>query len=155
VFLTFYVLNVVVFLVTVLLSRVDMTMGAAFGLFAVFSMLRYRTEGLSAKDMTYMFLVIALGLLSAVVPGGATGVAVMGLSVVVVTAVLEGSWLAPRELAQPVVYDNVDLVQLGARSELIADLRARTGLDVQRVDVLEIDYVRDAARLTLYYREAR
>jgi hypothetical protein len=46
-------------------------------------------------------------------------------------------------------------VQLGARSELIADLRARTGLDVQRVDVLEIDYVRDAARLTLYYREAR
>ena len=150
-FLTFYALNIVVFLITLLLNRVEMTMGAAFGLFAVFSMLRYRTEGISAKDMTYLFLVIGLGLLMAVAGGGPVFLASIGAVILLSTYLLEGSWLAPRELAYQVLYDNVALVHAGSRAALIADLRERTGLDVQRVDVQELDYVRDAARLTIYY----
>src|SRR6476620_2890813 len=65
-FFTFFIFNLIIFLITYLLNKVDMSMGAAFGLFAVFSMLRYRTEGITTKDMTYLFIVIAIGLICAV-----------------------------------------------------------------------------------------
>jgi hypothetical protein len=63
---TYIVFNLVIFFICFLLNKVELSMGAALGLFAVFSMLRYRTEGISIKDMTYLFLVIAMGLISAV-----------------------------------------------------------------------------------------
>jgi hypothetical protein len=152
--LTFFSFNLVIFLLTFLLNRVEMTLGAAFGLFAVFSMLRYRTEGIAAKDMTYLFLVIALGLLMAV--GGASlgQLALIGAAILACTALLEGDWVTRREHAQPVLYDNLALVGPQARQALLGDLRARTGLDVHRVDVHEIDLLRDVARLTVYYRAA-
>ena len=154
-FLTFFSFNLVIFLLAFLLNRVEMTLGAAFGLFAVFSMLRYRTEGISAKDMTYLFLVIALGLLMAVGGGGWAGLALAGASVVACTLLLEGDWLTRRELSQTVLYENIALVGAQARQDLIGDLRRRTGLDVHRVDVQEIDFLRDAARLTVYYYPPR
>jgi hypothetical protein len=150
-FLTLFSFNLVIFLVTFLLNEVEMTLGAAFGLFAVFSMLRYRTEGISAKDMTYLVLVIALGLIMAVGQGGPAQLALIGAAVVGCTALLEGDLVTKREHAQQVLYDNIRLVNAHTRQDLIGDLRARTGLDVQRVEVQEIDLLKDAARLTVYY----
>ncbi len=150
-FLTLFSFNLVIFLITFLLNRVEMTLGAAFGLFAVFSMLRYRTEGISAKDMTYLFLVIALGLIMAVGAGGLAQLALIGVAVVGCTALLEGNLVTRREHAQQVLYDNIKLVNAHSREDLIGDLRSRTGLDVHRVEVQEIDLLRDAARLTVYY----
>ena len=66
---TLFLFNLIIFLITYLLNKVELSMGAAFGLFAVFSMLRYRTEGISIKDMTYLFMVIAMGLITAVSKG--------------------------------------------------------------------------------------
>lgn len=153
-FLTFFALNLVVFLVTLLLNRVEMTMGAAFGLFAVFSMLRYRTEGITAHDMTYLFLVIGLGLLMSVAPGGWPILLGVCALIVLGTVALEAGVLAPRERAHPVMYDNIGLVHAASRPALLDDLRARTGLDVRHVDIEEIDFVRDTARLTIHYRDA-
>jgi predicted membrane-bound mannosyltransferase len=150
-FLTFFSFNVVIFLIAYSLNRVEMTLGAAFGLFAVFSMLRFRTEDISTKDMTYMFLVIALGLLMATGTGGPLELAAIGVTILGSTALLEGNWLVRRELAQEVWYDRIELVGAEARPALIQDLRQRTGLEVHRVDVRQIDYLRDAARLTLYH----
>ena len=153
-FLTFFSINLTIFLLTFMLDRVKMSIGAAFGLFAVFSMLRYRTEGLSAKDMTYLFLLIALGLLMGVGKGGPITMLALGTTVIVSTALLEGGWLTKRVHSQDVLYENLKLIQPGSRAALIEELRARTGLDVQRVDVREIDFVKDAARLTVYYYPA-
>jgi hypothetical protein len=150
-FLTFFALNLVVFLIALVLSGVEMTMGAAFGLFAVFSLVRYRTEGLSARDMTYLFLVIALGLLVAIAPGGVAASALIATLIVAMTFALEAGVLAPRELAQTVTYDRVSLVHARARDELLTDLRQRLGLDVRRVDVLSVDFVRDCAELMIYH----
>lgn len=150
-FLTFFGFNLVIFLIAFHLNRVEMTMGAAFGLFAVFSMLRYRTEDISAIDMTYLFLVIALGLLMAVGSGGpATLVVIAGL-VLGLTAILEGNLLAKRELALNVWFDDIPMVAPARRAELLETLRTRTGLDIRRVDLRQIDFIRDSARLTLYY----
>jgi hypothetical protein len=150
-FLTFFAFNLVVLLITRSLNSAEMTLGAAFGLFAVFSMLRYRTEGISAKDMTYLFLVIALGLVMAIAGGGWPALLLIGAALVGGTALLEGNLVTRREHAQPVHYDDIRLVGPGSRQELIGDLRARTGLDVHRVEVQEIDLLKDAARLMVYY----
>jgi hypothetical protein len=150
-FLTFFSFNLVIFLIAFVLNSTEMSMGAAFGLFAVFSMLRYRTEGISATDMTYLFLGIALGLMLAVSGAGAAGLALIGGIVLVSTFALESGVLAKRELRQEVVYDRVELVDGRRRAELLEDLRQRTGLNVHRVQVEAMDLLKDSAKLVLYY----
>lgn len=149
--LTLVTFNVVIFVVTHLLNEVEMTMGAAFGLFAVFSLLRYRTEGISSRDMTYLFLVIALGLVTAVGAGRVSVLLSIALSLMAMTWIIESGWLTGRERSHALIYDDVRLLGAEARDRLIADLRERTGLPIQRVEVEEIDLLRDVARLTIYY----
>src|SRR5947207_37093 len=88
---TFFVFNVIIFLITYLLNKVDLSMGAAFGLFAVFSILRYRTENISAKDMTYLFIVIALGLISAVNKGTFVETSVINIIILIVAYILDAN----------------------------------------------------------------
>lgn len=150
-FLTFFSFNIIIFLITFLLNRVEMTMGAAFGLFAVFSMLRYRTENISAKDMTYLFIVIALGLIMAVSEGNLITLILIAGIVVLCTILLESNWLVKREYAQPVYYEKIELIHKDRQQELIADLKKVTGLEIHRIEIQEIDLLKDAARIIVYY----
>jgi len=150
-FLTFFAFNLVIFLIAFVLNSVEMTLGAAFGLFAVFSMLRYRTEGISATDMTYLFLGIALGLIMAISDAGLPALLLIGGVVLGLTQLLEGGWLIRREIRQQVLYDRVELVDRRHRDLLLDDLRQRTGLNIHRVEVDQIDLLRDAATLSVYY----
>lgn len=153
-FLTFFSFNLSIFLITYLMNQVEMSVGAAFGLFAVFSMLRYRTENISTRDMTYLFLLIALGLIMAVSQVGAVGLALIGLVILTTTALLESNIIARREQSQQVHYDTIALIAPAQRAQLIEDLKTRTGLDIHRVDIDEIDLLRDSTRLTAYYYES-
>ncbi|MDB5438543.1 MAG: hypothetical protein JWM33_970, partial [Caulobacteraceae bacterium] len=150
-YLTFFAFNIAIFLIAFVLNSTELSMGAAFGLFAVFSMLRYRTEGISTNDMTYLFLGIALGLIMAISSLPLIGLAGVGLLLIGFIAVLESGMFSRRELRQDVLYDNIKLVHAHARPELLADLRARTGLNIHRVEVQEIDLVRDVASLAVYH----
>ncbi len=152
-FLTFFGFNLVIFLITFLLNKVEMTMGAAFGLFAVFSTLRYRTENISAKDMTYLFVSIAVGLIMAVSRGGWDELILLGAIVILTVQLLDGTWLMPRELSQIIYYENILLIQPEKREELISDLKNRTGLDINRINIEKIDFLKDSAVLTVYYNE--
>lgn len=152
-FTTFFAFNVVIFMITYLLNKVEMSMGAAFGLFAVFSMIRYRTEGISAKDMTYLFLVIAIGLISAISKGSWEELSFFTLIILVITHLLEGNWLMKKERAKTVIYDNIDLIPTHRRNDLLTDLQTRTGLSIHRVEIEDIDFLKDATRLTVYYYE--
>ncbi|MFM7672825.1 MAG: DUF4956 domain-containing protein [Bacteroidota bacterium] len=151
-FLTFFSFNVIIFLITFLLNKVEMTMGAAFGLFAVFSMLRYRTENISAKDMTYIFIVIAIGLVMAISKGDWDELSLIGLIIVIMMALLESNWLIKRTYDQEIQYDRIELIQPSRREELLADLRERTGLNILRVAIGRIDMLKDSARITIYYQ---
>lgn len=150
-FLTFFTFNFLIFLMTFLLNQVQMSIGAAFGLFAVFSMLRYRTEGVSAKDMTYLFVVIAIGMISAILPGDWRTLAVVNGAILFGVQLLEGAWLFRREWSKTVMYDRIDLILPEKRADLLADLRERTGLPVHRVEVQDLDFLKDAAQLTIFY----
>ncbi|MDZ7933581.1 MAG: DUF4956 domain-containing protein [Emticicia sp.] len=152
-YLTFFAFNLVIFLITYLLNKVEMSMGAAFGLFAVFSMLRYRTESISTKDMTYLFLVIAIGLLSAISKGGWDELALLNGIILTLTFLLESNWLIKKEFTKNIVYDNINLITPEKRTELLTDLKKRTGFNVHRVEIQEIDFLKDATRMTIYFYE--
>lgn len=152
-FLTYFGFNIIIFLITYLLNKVEMSMGAAFGLFAVFSMLRYRTENISAKDMTYLFLVIALGLITAISKGSWDNLMIMSVILISLTALLESGFIARKEHAKRIIYDNATLITPEKRAELLDDLSNRTGLNVHRVEIEEYDFLKDSATMTLFYHE--
>lgn len=149
-FFTFIIFNLVIFLISFALNRTELSMGAAFGLFAVFSMLRYRTEDISIKDMTYLFLSIALGVLTAVSNGGwYLQLAISGV-ILGATWLLESQWLYRKESSKLVFYDKIELVHRNQEDALITDLKERTGLPVHRVQVQKIDLLHDSAHLRIF-----
>ena len=152
-FQTFFIFNFIIFLITYLLSKVDLSLGAAFGLFAVFSILRFRTEGLTARDMTYLFLVIALGLINAVAKGTILEMIIINGAVLLLCFGLEGNrLLKKRELTQVITYDNIEFVKPENYQLLIEDLKKKTGLPVTRISVNHLDFLKDSSELTIYYR---
>ncbi|HLG35921.1 MAG TPA: DUF4956 domain-containing protein [Bacteroidia bacterium] len=152
-FFTFFIFNLLIFLITYLLNKVEMSLGAAFGLFAVFSMLRYRTEGISIKDMTYLFLVIAIGLINAVSKGGWDEFVLINLIILAFTYLLESNLLMKRETTKIIQYENIELIKPERREELILDIEARTGIKVNRFDIIKVDFLRDTATIIVHYYE--
>jgi hypothetical protein len=152
-FLTFFIFNFVIFLITFLLNKVDMGLGAAFGLFAVFSMLRYRTENISTKDMTYLFLVIAIGLITAVAKATAFELVLLNGMLLLFTYALEGNLLMKKEFSKTILYENIELVRSQNHTALIDDLRTRTGLNIHRIAITKVDFLKDSAAIKVYYYE--
>jgi hypothetical protein len=149
---TYVMFNVIIFLITFMLNKVGMSFGAAFGLFAVFSILRYRTENISEKDMTYLFIVIALGLINSVAKGTYFEMALLNIIVLLIAWILDANLLWKADKYQLIMYEKIDLVKPQNYNLLIADLKERTGLDVYKVSVMQIDFLRDSAELKIYYR---
>lgn len=153
---TYYAFNVITFCLCLLLSRVPTQFGLALALFGVFGILRYRTEQIRIRDLTYLFIVIGLGVLNGL---AARHVDLTELLVVNGVIVLM-PWLLERETpgdsgrSSPLMYDRLELLRPGNEARLLADLAARTGLPVVRVEVTRYDLLRDAAELTVYSREA-
>lgn len=159
-FFTYFIFNIVIFLISFLLNKVDLSIGAAFGLFAVFSMLRYKTEEIAIKDMTYLFLVIAIGLICAVtkIKGANDNIeylflAVINVVVLLITWLLESNVLMKKEMVKTILYENIELIRSGKQEELLADLKLRTGFNVHRYSVHKIDFLKDAAQIKVYYYE--
>lgn len=152
-FFTFFLFNVVIFILTYLMNKVEMSVGAAFGLFAVFSLLRYRTENISEKDMTYLFIVIALGLMTSTIKGTHFETIIVNAIVVSFAFLLDGNLLIKNEHTQHIRYENIDNIKLENYDKLIADLNQRTGLSIHKVNILAIDFLRDSAELKVYYYE--
>jgi hypothetical protein len=152
---SFFLFANVIFFVTYLLHSVELSMGFAFGLFAVFAMLRYRTEPISVRDMTYLLITIAISLVCAIAKLQYWELAALLALISVISLLGETRLLAPRVVEKKVVYDKVELIKPELYSNLLQDLQARTGLDIVKVEVGKIDYLNDSALLTVYCREAR
>lgn len=159
-FFTFFIFNIVIFFICFLLNKVEMSLGAAFGLFAVFSMLRYRTEDISIKDMTYLFLVISIGLVTAVTKIKKTDdfheslfiVFLLGI-ILFITWLLESNKLMKKESAKVILYENINLIKAGKELELMEDIKIRTGVNLHRLTIQKIDFLRDTAQIKIYYYE--
>lgn len=148
---TFFMFNVVIYIITYLLSKVEMSFGAAFGLFAVFSLLRYRTENISEKDMTYLLLFIAMGLINSTIKGTYFEGIILNGILMLVAWVLDGGMLVKNEKSQTILYEKIENVRDDKAEILKADLMERTGLKIHKVSVLHIDFVKDCAEIQIYY----
>ena len=152
-FLTFFGFNSIIFFISFMLNKVEISTGAGFGLFAVFSVLRYRTEGIGAKDMTYLFLSISIGLLTAIGPSDGIEISLFCFVIIVLTFILENSIWGKKEVSKIIVYDSLDFINQSQKQELVDDLKSKTGLEIHKISVDSIDYLKDSCTITIYFYE--
>jgi hypothetical protein len=152
---SFVAFNTVIFFVLALLSNVELSIGIGFGLFAIFSILRYRTEEMPSREMTYLFTLIALPVMNSILIAMDEWPKVLfaNFMVMAVLFILERSWGFRFLARHQVVYERIDLIVPSKRAEMIADLRQRTGLPVKQVEIGPIDFLRDVAQVTVLYDE--
>lgn len=152
---TYFVFNLLIFLISYLLSSVKLQLGFAFGLFAIFGILRYRTEQLAIKEMTYLFVVIAVAIINALANKKISYSELMftNFVIIAVTYLIEKKWLLRHESSKTVTYEKIELIKPENQTELIADLEERTGIKISRVQVGRIDFLRDTARVKMFFYE--
>jgi len=150
---TYFMFNLITFSLCFLLRKVPVDMGFALGLFAVFGILRYRTEPIRTRDLTYLFVVIGIAILNAVVNKkvSLSELLLVNGAIAALTFFFEHSRWFQGDHSHLVIYDNMALLKDSDQTALIADLRERTGLNVSRIQIEQIDLLRDTARLILYY----
>jgi hypothetical protein len=150
---TYVIFNLITFSLCVLLRKVPMELGFALGLFAVFGMLRYRTEEIRMRDLTYLFIVIGLGILNGVANKSVSLLELVTVNAAITAVTLFELSARSRSLrSTPMVYDNLSLLRPGHTAELHTDVSARTGLEVVRIQINRIDMIRDSADITVFYR---
>ena len=150
---TFFIFNLLTFFICFLLRKVPMELGFALGLFAVFGILRYRTEPIPIKEMTYLFIVIGLAMINALANKKISWAELMFVNstILLVTLSFEKLWFNNEIQSKNVVYERIDLIKTENRIEMIRDLRERTGLDIVKVQIGKIDFLRDVATVTIFY----
>jgi hypothetical protein len=153
---TYWLLNLITFSVAYVLSGVRVEMGLSLGLFAVFGILRYRTEAMRIRDLTYLFVCIGLAILNGVAASGEGLVRVILINVAVlgVVAVLELGRSGHHEDTVTVRYDRLELLRADQRAALLADLSQRLGAPCERAVVEHVDLMHDSAELVVTYRAA-
>jgi hypothetical protein len=151
---TFFMFNLLIFMLTFVLNKITLSIGAAFGLFAVFSMLRYRTEGISLKDMTYLFIFIAVGLIGAIQLKHYQLCIIDGI-IFGFTFILDGNIFFKHEISKLVEYENIELIKPDNSSLMLDDLKKRTGLNIHRYRIEKINFLRDTADIIIYYYEKK
>jgi len=152
---TFLAFNTVIYFLLSLLASVELSIGVGFGLFAIFSVLRYRTNPMPSREMTYLFVIIALPVMNSfmLTEGNLTELAIANAIVVAVLFVLERGWGFHYDSSKRITYERIDLIRPENRALLIDDLQQRTGLTITRVEVGRINFLRDTAELKIYYDE--
>ena len=150
---TYVLLNLVTFALVFVLSSIPVELGFALGLFAVFGILRYRTEAIEVRNLTYLFVVIGIALLNALANGRVGVIALMLVNGLIVGAVcaLEVAPFSRREYSRLVRYDRLELIRADRAAELLEDLRLRTHLPVVWYEVGDVDLLRDTADITIHY----
>ena len=153
--LTFLAFNTLMFLIASLLSGVDLSVGFGFSLFAIFSILRYRTDPIPIREMTYLFVMMALPAVNAILvtQGNYGNLTIANGAVLLVLYLVEREWGAHYESRKSITYEHIDLVKPENYQELLADLRARTGLAITRCEIGKIDFLHDVAEIKVYYTE--
>lgn len=154
---TFLAFNTIIYFVMSFLTGAELTIGVGFGLFAIFSVLRYRTTTMSTREMTYLFIMIALPVMNSVLMRQNNWSSLLGANaaMILVLFVLEQEWGFRYESTKLIKYERIEWIKPENHPLLLADLRERTGLPVKRFEIGEIDFLKEAAELVIYYDEPK
>ncbi len=150
---TYILISAIVFLLCFLLGNVKLQLGFALGLFAIFGIIRYRTDLIPIKEMTYLFIIIGLAVINALSNKKVSYAELIftNIAVVVITWGLERLWLLKNESHKIINYEKINLIKPENRTQLINDLEERTGLKISRIEIEKIDFLKDTALINIYY----
>ncbi|MDG1346789.1 MAG: DUF4956 domain-containing protein [Crocinitomicaceae bacterium] len=153
---TYYIIGIITFFICFSLKKLDIDTGMGLGLFAIFGIIRYRTNTVEIKEMTYLFLVIGLSVINSLASNNISLLEVIVVNgvMILLTAGLEYLWLLKHETRKTIVYERIDLIKPESYDEMMADLVARTGLNINRFEVGKINFLRDVAQVMIYYYES-
>jgi hypothetical protein len=152
---SFLLMGIIIFLLCSLLGTVDIQLGMALGLFAIFAILRFRTVNYTTKDMTYIFTVIGVSVINsqANIPPPIAGALIVN-SIIIIAAFLLELFLRKNGISSVlIVYNKPELLNPGFRKELMLELSNQTGLTIERVKVRKIDIGKGNAELEAFFRE--
>jgi multisubunit Na+/H+ antiporter MnhE subunit len=152
---TFLAFSTIIYFVLGLFTSTDLSVGVGFGLFAIFSVLRYRTDEMPIREMTYLFIIIALPVMNSILMsnGDVMKLLVANGVIVALLYVLEKEWGFHFEASKKITYEKIDLITPANRDYLLADLRQRTGLPIKRAEVGRLDFLHDTAEIRIFYDE--
>ncbi len=150
---TYYLIGLITFFLCFGLKKLDIDTGMGLGLFAIFGIIRYRTDAIEIKEMTYLFLVIGISVVNSLASKqiSVAEMAVINLVVVAITYGLEYVWLIKHETRKTIVYEKIDLIVPDRHDEMMVDLQERTGLQINRFEVGKINFLDDTAQVRIYY----
>ena len=150
---SFFVSNILIFLVTSMLASVKVKTGFAFGLFAILSILRYRTEQIQVREMTFLFASIILGVINSLATDELSIYAILLADVILCASIFlcEKLFIGEQEVIM-LLYDNTKLLAKDKKQELHEDIKNRFGYDVKKVVIMEMNYLTDSAKVKLVYK---
>jgi hypothetical protein len=154
-FFIFMIFSTIVFLLCFMLGKVAVQMGFALGLFAIFGILRYRTDTIPIKEMTYLFLLVGTAVINSLSDKTVSWSELFfaNLAIVLITWYLEQIWMKKREGYMDIRYEKIELINPARHAELLEDIKKRTGLNVYRFSIDKINFMKDTARVRIFYRE--
>jgi len=152
---TYMLISTVVFLLCFLLDNVKLQLGFALGLFAIFGIIRYRTDAIPIKEMTYLFIVIGLSVVNALANKKISHAELLFTNTVVffMTYGLEKIWFLKHEAKRTINYENIELIKVQNYDLLKKDVEERTGLIIERIEIGRIDFLTDTANIKVFYYE--
>ena len=136
-----------------LFTSIELSIGAGFGLFALFSVLRYRTEAVPIRDMTYLFIMLSLPILNSIFfnSGEYGKIIVSNVLIIGVILFLETGIGFKNTLSKNLLYEKIELIKPELKEEMLSDLRERTGLKITDFTIERIDFLHDTAEIKIYY----
>ena len=152
-YFTFTMFAVVIFLIISLMENMKMNIAYALGLFAIFGMIRYRTETIKIREMTYLFVVMGLSIVNGMALSTSyLELLLVNVLVVLIVWIMDGTKILKHTATKIILYDRIENTKHGKEEDLKADLMERTGLEISKVEVGHIDYLRDVAFVKVYYK---
>jgi hypothetical protein len=152
-YFTFFLLNFIIFLLAYMLEKTKAfnSIGSAFGLLAAFSLLRFRTETITTKDMTYLFIIMTIGLINSIMKGTYAEIIALNVLIIIVVFAIDGNRIIKNEKSKMVEYNSLENIRPNDHHLLIADLRQKTGLDIRKILIEEIDFTKGRLMIRIYY----
>lgn len=153
---TYYLIGTITFMICFGLKKLDIDTGMGLGLFAIFGILRYRTDAIEIKEMTYLFMVIGVSVINSLASNkiSIAEMALMNFTLIAITYGLENLWLLKHETRKTVLYEKIELIKPEHYEAMKADLENRIGLKINRFEVGKVDFLRDVAQVMIFYYDS-
>ena len=150
---TYYMIGVIVFFLCFTLKKYELDIGMALGLFAIFGIIRYRTNPVPIKEMTYLFVIIGVSVINSLANQKMSYAEIVGANIIIVTTIyiIERIWFRENTLSKTIVYEKIENIKPEMHDVLVQDLEERTGLKITEVEIEKIDFLRDTTSITIKY----